>query len=445
MKLRTCFLCAIAALSISLFSQVAEKPAPAELDLNKVYIIGVTDRPQALYKVGEEIIFTLWMDFSGQTPGKGFFFDWTLTSDDGKTQKGRHAAADGKLVVKTTLDKPGFVRILAIGKDADGKMLGTISNRGVCSRVFFDGSAGADIEKLQGAPEPDDFDQFWKQQRARLDAVPFVGKVTMTECPSKDPNIKIYAVSIPCAGPRPVTGFLTIPANAKPKSLPAQCSYLGYGVGYRTPPEKGPKDYINFTVNQHGYDLLKDKDYQRKFFASLKEDGESYGFSIKRNSNRDTAYFNAMSLRVMRSFDFIKTLPEWDGKTLRATGGSCGGLQTIWAAAFEPALTDAVCFIPWCCDMQGKETFGRIHGPWRIVGTPALAYFDPINVAKRIPRTCKVNITRAGLGDYICPPSGVAVFYNNIKAPKKITWVQGSTHGFVPPYRECQKFTLSEP
>ena len=400
---------------------------------------------QLIYKVGEEIIFTLWMDFSGQTPAKGYFFDWTLTSDDGKSQNGRHAADDGKLVIKTTLDKPGFVRIFAIGKDANGKMLGNINSRGVASRVFFDGSAGADVEKIHGAPEPEDFDNFWKQQRARLDAVPFEGKVTMTECPSKDGSVKIYAVSIPCAGPRPVTGFLTIPANAKPKSLPAQCSYLGYGIGYRTPPEKGPNDRINFTVNQHGYELLRDVDYQRKFFASLREDGETYAFSLKRNSNRDTAYFNGMSLRVMRSFDFIKTLPEWDGKSLRATGGSCGGLQTIWAAAFEPALSEANCFIPWCCDMQGKETFGRIHGPWRVVGTPALAYFDPVNVAKRIPRTCKVIITRAGLGDYICPPSGVFAFYNNITAPKSITWVQGSTHGFVPPYPECQRFTLSAP
>jgi cephalosporin-C deacetylase-like acetyl esterase len=49
-------------------------------------------------------------------------------------------------------------------------------------------------------------------------------------------------------------------------------------------------------------------------------------------------------------------------------------------------------------------------------------------------------IPRAGLGDYTCPPSGVTVFYNNVKAPKKITYVQGSTHGFTPP--DAQRFTL---
>ena len=34
---------------------------------------------------------------------------------------------------------------------------------------------------------------------------------------------------------------------------------------------------------------------------------------------------------------------------------------------------------------------------------------------------------------HTCPPSGVAILYNNIKSPKKIRWFQGSTHGYVPP------------
>jgi len=420
-------------------------PAAAQLDLNKVFIKGVTDKPQAFYKVGEEITFTLWMDFGGQEPDKGYYFDWTLTGDDGQSKNGRHNASDGKLVIKTSLAKPGFVRLVAIGKGADGKPLSKPTGKGDYKRVFFDGGAGADVDKLQGAPEPEDFDAFWAEQRERLAAVPFEGKVTMTECPSKDPKVKVYAVTVPCAGPRPVTGYMTIPSDAKPKSLKAYCNYFGYGHHYQAAPSGGPKDRIQFSVNAFGYELGKDKAYQDAFFASTREDGCSYGFSPKRNQNRETTYFFGMTLRIMRSLQFVMSLPEWDGKNLIVSGGSQGGLQTVWAAGLEPKVTEAYPGIPWCCDMQGKETFGRIHGGWRIVGTPALAYYDPINIAKRIPRTCKVNITRAGLGDYCCPPSGVAILYNNIKAPKEIHWVQGSTHGFVPPYPECQKFVLSQP
>ena len=44
-----------------------------------------------------------------------------------------------------------------------------------------------------------------------------------------------------------------------------------------------------------------------------------------------------------------------------------------------------------------------------------------------------VEITRAGLGDYTCPPSGLALYYNAVPGKKSISWVQGSEHGFIPP------------
>lgn len=144
-----------------------------------------------------------------------------------------------------------------------------------------------------------------------------------------------------------------------------------------------------------------------------------------------------MALRVMRSLEFVKTLPQWDGRTLIANGGSQGGLQTVWAAGLDHDVTLARPDIPWCSDLGGI-TLGRHTGGWRLKYTRALDYYDTINHAKRIQ--CPVEIPRAGLGDYVCPPSGVAILYNNIKTPKKITYVQGSTHGYVPP--NPQKFVL---
>lgn len=34
---------------------------------------------------------------------------------------------------------------------------------------------------------------------------------------------------------------------------------------------------------------------------------------------------------------------------------------------------------------------------------------------------------------YVCPPSGLAILWNNIKSNKDIRWVQGSQHGYIPP------------
>ena len=74
--------------------------------------------------------------------------------------------------------------------------------------------------------------------------------------------------------------------------------------------------------------------------------------------------------------------------------------------------------------------------------TAALRYFDPVNFAKRVNPRSRVEITRAGLGDYVCPPSGIAILYNNLKCKKSIRWVQGSTHGYVPEEKH-QEFKLS--
>ena len=70
---------------------------------------------------------------------------------------------------------------------------------------------------------------------------------------------------------------------------------------------------------------------------------------------------------------------------------------------------------------------------WYIEWVDALGYYDAANFAKRIPASCHTFVTRAGLGDYCCPPTGLAKLWNNIPGNKTIKWVQGSQHGYVPP------------
>ena len=55
------------------------------------------------------------------------------------------------------------------------------------------------------------------------------------------------------------------------------------------------------------------------------------------------------------------------------------------------------------------------------------------------------KVTSAGLGDYVCPPSGLAMLWNALKCPKKIVWVQGSQHGYVPPEYEGRDFVIASP
>ncbi len=416
-------------------AEFGEKKAELPFDAKKVLVTGATDKPPVSYKAGEPMVFTLNVDFKGQELKEEYFLIWTRTGDDGKTENGKEKVADGsKVTIKTSIDKPGFVRILARVVDAKDKEI--LDSAAIRSKPTsrFEGGAGAEIDKLESSPEPADFDAFWVKQKERLAQVPM--KADLQKHKNSNDKVTVYMVSIDCAGPRPVTGFLTVPVNAKEKSLPAVVSYHGYGVRKQNAPGAGTTNQITFSVNAHGYQLEQPDAFYAEFSKSIQSNGNSYAFDAKENEDPEKAYFNHMALRLMRSLEYVKSMPEWDGKSLIASGGSQGGLQAIWAAALDQDVTRCDSNVTWCCDLAGASKMGRLSAGWRVPYTPSIDYYDAVNHAKRIK--CPVDITRAGLGDYTCPPSGLAVLYNNIKSPKKINWVQGSNHGYVPPKAQTQ-------
>ena len=110
-------------------------------------------------------------------------------------------------------------------------------------------------------------------------------------------------------------------------------------------------------INAHGMKLPAfgaDDGYYKALGWEIKSNGKSYAFDPEQNKDPEVAYFNGMVLRVMRALQYLKTLPEWNGKDLRARGGSQGGLQTIWAAGCGEGVTQADSGITWCCDMANN-------------------------------------------------------------------------------------------
>ena len=438
--------------------------------LDRAWIKGTTDRDPITYKPGEKMTFTLSFEgVEGAIPEGEYFLDWKRSGDDGLVETGKLAVTAKPFTYETKIDKPGFVRIQAYVVDKDGKRYvkqytgdtTTPEGKAAMNRfertnraVFFDGGAGADIETLRTEPEPKDFDAFWAKQADRLKLVPI--KAERVELPCGNPNVRIFAVQVACAGLRPVTGYLTVPKAAeKGQKFPARLETHGYS-GDRCEhgaPNWGRENEIVFNINAHGQKLpaFGATEADRKALRwETRSNGYSYAFDPAQNADPEVAYFNGMVLRVKRALQYLKTLPEWNGKDLIASGGSQGGLQTIWAAGCGEGLTRAESGITWCCDMYTsgklrKDPKMNLAGDgWYIGWTDAMGYYDAANFAKRIPKTCLTIITRAGLGDYCCPPTGLAKLYNNMTCPKQINWVQGSTHGYVPPEKH-QAFTVQEP
>lgn len=428
-------------------------------ELDNGILRGATDKRAIDYAPGEEMTFTINLEQVQKLPEGKWFIRWTRSGDDGK-QAGQTVPVElGKpLVVKTSIDKPGFVRVRAELVNEKGQVYhkkftgDTTTPEGKAAmnrfertdkRIFFDGGAGVQIDKLVSHPEPADFDAFWAKQAERLKLVPI--KADRIELPCANPNARIYAVQVACAGLRPVTGYLTIPKAAeKGAKFPARLETHGYS-GDRCEhgaPGWARDNEIVLNINAHGQKLpafgATEADRKALRWETRSHD-KSYAFDALQNADPEVAYFNGMVLRVKRALQYLKTLPEWNGKDLIASGGSQGGLQTIWAAGCGEGLTRAESGITWCCDMYTSGKLRRnpalklASDGWYIPWTDAMGYYDAANFAKRIPASCQTIVTRAGLGDYCCPPTGLAKMYNNIPANKKIWWVQGSTHGYVPP------------
>ena len=402
---------------------------PDEDELAKVKITGTTDKSPLSYRPGETMTFTFRAD-PGGVPLKGLFLRYHRRGDDGKHASGK-VPADQPLIVKTSLDRPGFVNVDVVLADKnDNAMFCRAGSRRIRRPVGFFAGAAVEPEKLRDCGEPADFDAFWARQRRRLDQVPFRENTSVKKVGTVG-GVDVFAVSIPCVG-RNATGYMTIPAGAAPRSLPIELDFFGYGARRQLPPRSAKKDRIVFSLNAHGQELGREDAYYEKFFRSIRSGKYGYAFDPEQNKDPETAFFNGMALRVMRMLDYLKTRPEWDGKTLRAVSMSQGALQVMWAAALDPAVTYADPSIAWCCDMAGTEKAGRCHGSWRVKYVPALDYYDPVFMAKRI-RKATVEIRRVSLGDYTSPPSGITILYNNLATPhKSIRFVQGSDHMFVP-------------
>jgi cephalosporin-C deacetylase-like acetyl esterase len=412
-------------------------------------LAGTADRAEPVYAVGEEIVFRVRLAGFCGVKTDGFTLDWERTADDGVRKTGSHPIAGGAFVLRTRLDRPGFVRLKGILKDSGGNPVKRMAPWGGRQPVECDLGAGVAIGRIRAAvPAPDDFDAFWEKRRRTLTGVPIDG--VKLEPVAENADVKVYAVTCPCAGPRPVTGFLSVPAAAgNGLWVPATAAFGGYNASWsagawkRPSAADFPKDRLYFSVSAHGFELMREPEYYKRLRASVRSGGYDYAFDPAENADPERAYFSGMSYRVMRALEYLKSRPEWDGKNLRVTGGSMGGMQSVWGAALDPDVTECTVFIPWNCDIGGTEA-GRNRGDWYIRWVPALGYYDTAHHAARIRSTCSVDVFMAGLGDYICPPTGVMAFYNALRCAKKIVFRQNARHGdFLQP-DSAQRIVLKD-
>jgi cephalosporin-C deacetylase len=373
----------------------------------------VTDRPQAIYKVGERARFVISIN-GGRLPGASPEVSYVLDKDGvPPVAKGTVKLQEGRATVEGTLNEPGFLRCRVTYSAAAGR-----------PPVTAMASAGFDPLKIAPSlPVPDDFDAFWANQKARLAAVPMTP--TLTPVPSGAEGVESFDVQIPCVPPRPVSGYFSRPKGAAPKSLPAMLQVHAAGV---------LSSVLSATVNrvEHLHVLAMDINAHgipngrpRSFYENLAK-GELKGYPHFGAGDRETCYFLGMFLRLQRAIDFLTSQPEWDGRILIVTGSSQGGGQAIVAAGLDRRVTLITANVPALCDHTGKVV-GRISGWPKLVpptgegateqALQAARYFDCMNFATRAKAQAVFSV---GFIDLVAPPTSIYAMYNNYAGPKQI-------------------------
>ncbi|MBQ6352744.1 MAG: acetylxylan esterase, partial [Lentisphaeria bacterium] len=191
-------------------------------------------------------------------------------------------------------------------------------------------------------------------------------------------------------------------------------TFHGAGVKSSIPPVRYG-NAIAFDVNAHGLPNGKPKKYYDDLFAGALNDYRS-----RHLDDHEKNYFVGMYMRIMRALDYVKSLPEWDGKTLVVAGGSQGGAQALAAAGLDPQVSLCVAGVPSMCDLGGRVAGRMPGGPIRRIPVeqqrdPVVvretAYVDNAFLAKNVK--CPVYLS-AGLIDRICFAVSIYAVYNRL-------------------------------
>jgi len=377
----------------------------------KTALIVATERPDALYSVGEKVGFVVTLTDDGRAASNGQV-QYTLSLDGARTiASGAATLCEGRAVIEGTLAKPGFLRSQVscrVGSSSQSALAG----------------AGVDPLKIPPSlPVPEDFDEFWSRQKAELAAVPIKPVLTPAAWPGQ--SVECFDVQVPCTKGMPVSGYFARPKKAAPKSLPAILYVHGAGVrsaSLAAAAQAAARGALGMDINAHGIPNGRPAAYYDELSRTKLAGYPTFG-----RESGERCYFLGMFLRLVRAIDFLASRPEWDGSILCVSGASQGGGQAIAAAGLDRRVTFIAAGVPAICDHSGRA-IGRANGWPQLVpsgadGKPnpkilqAARYFDCMNLATRAKAEA---IFSAGFIDTVCPATSVYAAYNNYAGKKRM-------------------------
>lgn len=398
---------------------LAALPAAAQ-SLPNVNLVFEPFKPNSIYKAGERAGWTI-----HALMGNGYTkYQYEIRENNLTVLKsGVIDLASGIGTLEVTLDHPAMIyaRLSYIGAPEPA----TPPTPQELDRM----TVGAAIEPEKILPrteKPADFDAFWAGKIAELNKVPVNPRL---ETIANDvPGITLSTVTLDSLNSQ-VHGYLAAPKDGRKHPALIYYQYAGvYPLQKSLVTDRAAEGWLALDVDSH--DMPPDQ-------ASAPKDYAQIG-----NTSRETSYFLNMYLRDTRALDYIRSRPDWDGRTIVLSGMSMGGQQSLVTAGLNPGKVTAIVInVP-----AGADISGDLHGSkrgypnWtvddpRVVETAG--YFDVMNFAPAI--TAK-SLLAFGFIDTTSPPYGVWAAFNQIQGPKEAVPMAESDHNHITPQKEGAYF-----
>ena len=396
----------------------------------------VCDEPERIRSAGEETEFRIFCTDLG-TNTVGGEVEVRLDNFGSTTLVSRKAdpAKENPIVLKGSLDGPGFLRAVAINPAISATPFGLGKGNG-CDSV------GYEAEKLRpGFERPADFDSYWEGEQNRLRRE--VPLDVRREALSGKKGFKIWKVSFATFGGKRVWGFLSVPDDASKGPWPLKVNVPGAGPACPEALAATEARTVSLVMNVHPFEPAKTQKEQAALYAGqdkrmLAKYGVTYataGIAV----SREECFFHDAILGIDRAVDWAAALPEVDRSRIWYHGGSQGGGFGMYLMGLNSNFARG---IVWVCALadHGGHLAGRIPGWPRMVARSGgkeearkvaalnAPYFDACHFAPRVKVPVRMTV---GLSDVCCPPPSVWCVYNCLgSADKEIVPCPGVGHAF---------------
>ena len=192
------------------------------------------------------------------------------------------------------------------------------------------GAVAAPDKILPAAPPPADFDSFWKAKLKELKKVPM--NPVLEKVDVEKPGVAYWKISMNNIRGTHIEGEIARPVSGKkfPALLIMQWAGV-YGLQKSWVTDRAAEGWLALDIEPHDLPIDQPEAFYKEQFAGPLKDYWSIG-----NDNRDTSYYLRMYLSCYRAVEYLKTRPDWNGKTLVVMGDSQGGQQTLMIAGLHP-------------------------------------------------------------------------------------------------------------